>query len=82
MRFAVGLLQPSTLQQNTGDVNGNGKIDAPDATMILYRAVNPTFPLPPLAAASVSAVQADPNVRLSNAQAQQGAAFVTLGQIT
>ena len=73
LRFAVGLLQPSTLQQNTGDVNGNSKIDAPDATMILYRAVNPTFPLPRLAAASASAVQADPNVRLSNAQAQQGA---------
>ena len=79
LRFAVGLLAPTVRQQHIADVNGNSKVDAPDATMILYRAVNPTFPLPPLAAAA-SAVQADPNVRLSSVQAQQGAnVVVTLG---
>ena len=37
---------PTWEQQQSGDVNGNGVVDAADATMILYHAAHGSWPLP------------------------------------
>ena len=64
MKIAVRKLNPSHPQLQAGDINGNGRVDVADATMILYHVVHNEWPLVPPGHNS-DQVQADGPVTLT-----------------
>ncbi|MEZ4707831.1 MAG: cohesin domain-containing protein [Caldilineaceae bacterium] len=81
LRLANGERPATQMETLAGDINGNGQIDAPDSTMILYFAGTGKWPSVPntnIAVAAVNAPALEATVQLDDVQGEPGKTVQTM----